>query len=208
MAEKGLDVKISLSSQLSVMARAPLHVLLQPTRKVFGTLSQTEDDPPWIEIYCPEVLIKASAIGLQHGWSDNGHRCRAFAVEARKSGGEDEIAWKPLLQMERLLLDEGEVIQIPSNSAEGKEPEFFNNFRVRMTGGNGVTEESPQQVWSEWLAVYFDGRSEAQPPHASQHPGQFFAAGIARRPALWCVGQRWRWPLQLQGFGRGDLDRD
>lgn len=134
--EKGLDVKISLSTQLSCMARAPLHVLLQPTRKVFGTLSQTEDDLPWIEISCPEVLVRASAVGLQHGWSDNGHRCRAFVVEARRcpSAGQEATSWRPLLQMERLLLDEGEVIQIPSDGTDGKEPEFFNNFRVRMTG--------------------------------------------------------------------------
>lgn len=134
--EKGLDVKISLSTQLSCMARAPLHVLLQPTRKVFGTLSQTEDDLPWIEISCPEVLVRASAVGLQHGWSDNGHRCRAFVVEARQcpSQGQEATSWRPLLQMERLLLDEGEVIQIPSDGTDGQEAEVFNNFRVRMTG--------------------------------------------------------------------------
>ncbi|CAK9103803.1 Hypothetical protein (Fragment) [Durusdinium trenchii] len=185
--EKGITVRISLSTQLSCMASAPLHVLLQQNKKVYGTRCQSEENLPWIEICSPDVLVDVHAIGLQHGWPDNGHRCRSFVVEARRSSGvnEEEIQWTRLLKMDdRRLLDEGEVIQIPKGSSDQREA--FNCVRIRMTG---PTTSYTWHLMVSWFEVFGkvktysgmnDGIHLRDCPHRSRSLSDFLRLGSFR----------------------------
>lgn len=138
-------VKLSSSHQ-SNPKNDPL-ALLTLRAKSFGTMDQSAQHEPWIEIRAESLAIKPHGIGLTHGWKGSDF-CRTYVVEATLDNG----PWVTLIKAEDTPLSKASSV-FDISAVDVAQQKYFNRFRIRMTGPTDINTWYLMVAWFDIFGV-------------------------------------------------------
>jgi len=125
-------------------------VILSTSAAMFGTDEQSESNMPWIELQSKYWQISPKGFGMRHGWHLDSDMCQTFVIEAALGSG----PWENLADYHASPLS-GIVILEHYRPCK----EYFDRFRIRMTGPNS---SGSWYLMIAWFDVFGEVRSRSE----------------------------------------------
>jgi len=156
----------------------------------FGTENQTEEDPPWIEVFCRDCEVAPTAFGLRHGWYDSCY-CRSFVVEGLCSSTKNASLAQALINNINIINNNSTSSKSEGENEEEQQQRQQEGDEEASASGRGSSKEealkyselsSHETSFSIWPTVEEEEDPSPKQPPTDRGVNQAMGASSSEKP--------------------------